>query len=196
MADHPGGVRVVDDIEAEAARIGRIQAERRGNQPIRIPTDPPKPQAEVEISTGLVAALGREVYTWTSPWNPAVVVRFRRPRAGTDELVARMLGDQSDNTALVRRYKALLAIIEVNGEKITTDRMTDTKLRLLRDRVAFVGPDDEDVFDEALGAYVMAYEMAMYPQQITAISEAQGLGLSADDIARIAKNAGLERPKP
>jgi hypothetical protein len=43
--------------------------------------------------------------------------------------------------------------------------------------------------------FVTAYEFAMYPEQIKAISEAQGIGLSSDDIKRIAKNTGLERPK-
>ncbi|MDB5095357.1 MAG: hypothetical protein JWO85_3458, partial [Candidatus Eremiobacteraeota bacterium] len=152
-------------------------------------------EAQAEVVTGLAAALGREVYTWTSPYNTDVVVRFRRPRAGTDELVARLLGDQSDIQSLVRRYKALLAITELDGKSVTTTMMTDTKLRVLRDRVGFVGPTDDDVYDEAVNMYVTAYEMAMYPEQIKAISEAQGIGLSSDDIKRISKNTGLERPK-
>jgi hypothetical protein len=187
MAKEQGGVRVVDDIDAEAARI---RAEKH-------PAQRHEPEAEVqeETVTGLQHALGREVYTWTSPYNAAVTVKFRRPRAGTDDLVARLLGEQSGNDALVRRYKAMMSIIELDGKSYTTERMTDTKYRLLRDRVGFVGPEDDDVFDEAINMFVTAYEFAMYPEQIKAISEAQGIGLSSDDIKRIAKNTGLERPK-
>jgi hypothetical protein len=187
MAKEQGGVRVVNDIDAEAARIRAEKHPAQGHEP--------EAEVQEETVTGLQHALGREVYTWTSPYNTAVTVKFRRPRAGTDDLVARLLGDQSGNDALVRRYKAMMSIVELDGKPFTTDRMTDTKYRVLRDRVGFVGPDDEDVFDEAINMFVTAYEFAMYPEQIKAISEAQGIGLSSDDIKRIAKNTGLERPK-
>lgn len=186
MNSPEGGVRVVEDLDAE---VRRRQNQQNGIQ------EAADGDAKAEVVTGLAAALGREIYTWTSPYNSAVVVRFRRPRAGTDELVSRLLDDKADNANLVRRYKALLSVVEIDGKDVVTTRMTDTKLRILRDRIGFVGPDEDDTFDDPINMFVTAYELAMYPEQIKAINEAQGIGLSSEDIARIAKNTGLERPK-
>lgn len=186
---------VVENFEEEAARLAR---EHHGNgQHAERPDRPHDGTAtQDEAVTGLAAALGREVYTWTSPYNPEIVVRFRRPRAGTDEAIYRILGaEQSANQQLVRQYKALAAIIEIGGQKMAMPN-TDAKFRVLRDRIGFVGPDDDDVFDEPVNTFTYAYELAMYPDQMSAIAEAQGVGLSPDDVKRIARNAGVERPKP
>lgn len=146
---------------------------------------------------GLDDALNRRVYTWTSPFNPDIVVRFRRPKAGTDEMVYRVLGDQSTNVQLVRRYKALASIISLGRNPSdpayeVRQPNSDAKFIALRDRVGFVG---DEVYDEPVNAYVFAYELAMFPQQLEAIADAEASHLAPDDIKRIIAASGLEQAK-
>lgn len=159
----------------------------------------PSGDAQSDPVAGLDNALNRRVWTWTSPFNPTVIVRFRRPRAGADELVAQMLGDQSGNDTLRRRYKALYSIIQIGEHERKSagfpEPSTMAKLKAVRDRVGFVGPDDDDVLDEPINLFVFAYEAAMYPQQVEALAEVAESGLLPDDVKRIVDASGLERPK-
>lgn len=178
---------IVDDLD-EAARKAR---ELHGHHP-----PPAEPEANGAV-TGLDDALNRRIYTWTSPFNLEIVVRFRRPKAGTDEMVYRVLGDQSTNTQLVRRYKALASIVSLGrnpSDQAYEVRQpnSDAKFTALRDRVGYV---KDDVYDEPVNAFVFAYEIAMFPQQLEAIADAEASHLAPDDIKRIIAASGLEHAK-
>jgi len=154
-----------------------------------------KDDAVDSMAPELAASLGREVYTWTSPYCEDVVARFRRPPGGTREMVARVLGaEQSGNQALVREYLALAAIVELNDERVSQPR-TILTFGMLKKRIGFVGPGDDEWMDEPVNMYTFAFECAMYPEQLRMAAELEGAGLSPDDEKRILKNAGLDRPK-
>jgi hypothetical protein len=153
------------------------------------------PAAEQETVVGIQSALGRETYTWTSPYASDVVVQFCRPKGGTREMVLRVLGpEQSQNAAIFREFMALASITHFRGEEI---RQPTTLLtfRALKQRVGWTGPAADDWFDEPIAAFTFAYECAMYPDQLRIAAELEGSGLSPDDEKRILKNAGLDRPK-
>jgi|GEM_PF-3513530 len=184
-------VTVVENLDDLAAK-------RRGRVAQHDPEEASEGQAEGDGDVvGIAAALGREVYTWTSPFSKdaTVEVRFRRPKGGTRELVARVLGaEQSQNQSLVREYTALASIIELNGDAVRSPS-TLLGFKMLKKRVGFVGPDEEDWFDEPIAMFTFAYECAMYPEQLQAAAEIEGSGLSPEDEKRILRMAGLVRPK-
>jgi len=151
-------------------------------------------EVEAEASISVKSLLTRETFTWTSRRNKSVVVEFRRPPLGTREHVLRVLGNQSENLPLVRLYSALASITKINGNQQKMPSTTLTFAALQR-QIGFVGPKEDDCFDEPVNDFVLAYELAMYPELLQARAEIEGSGLSVDDEARIIKNIGLSRPK-
>lgn len=152
------------------------------------------PADDAGVVSGLDDALNRRVYTWTSPFNRQIIVRFRRPRSGTDDMIYRVLADQSTNPQLVRRYKALASIVQL-GERAVPQPNTTAKFNALRDQIGFVGPEDDDIYDEPVNAFIFAYEIAMFPQQLEAIADAEASNLAPDDVRRIIAASGLEQAK-
>lgn len=156
---------------------------------------------ETEAVGGLADALNRRVYTWVSEANRDIVVRFRRAPGGTREMIYNLLGpEQSANQQLVRRYSALASVISIGTNpgdpayKIKQPHTT-TAFRALAQRIGFVGPNDEDWYDEVVDVFVFAYELAMYPDQITAMADVQGSGLLPEDKRAIIAASGLQLPK-
>jgi hypothetical protein len=144
----------------------------------------------------LADALNRRICTWRTPdaKNP-VLVRFRRPRGGTHEMIYRVLGpEQSNNHQLVREYLALSSVVEIDGDEVAQPN-SRAKFEMIKRRIGYVGPDEEDWYDEIVSLFVVAFEYAMYPDRFEAMAEAEAAGLSPDDVRRIASMAGLERPK-
>ncbi len=181
--DRPIIVENFDDLTADGAAK-------------RVVVDEQQP----EQGGGTPAILTRKtVHTWVSPNNKDIVVRFRRPPGGTREAVYTLLGPtQSDNEPLVRRFNALASIVSIGtnpGDLAYKIKQPTTVsgYRALAQRVGFVGPDDEDWYDEPVDLFVRAWEIAMNPELLDLFAESQGA--SADDKTAIMSAIGLQAAK-
>lgn len=183
--DRPIIVESFDDLTPEGAVKPRI-VETTEEGPVQ--------------SAGIPRILSRKtVYTWISPDNADIVVRFRRAPGGTREAIFSLLGPtQSDNEPIVRRFNALASIISIGtnaGDPAYKIKQPTTMIgfRALAQRVGFVGPDDEDWFDEPVDAFVRAWEIAMNPELLDLFAESQGA--SDADKTAIMSSIGLQQAK-
>ncbi len=86
-------------------------------------------------------------------------------------------------------YRAIASIIEFNGETFKQPR-SDAQFKGVQKMFAA-----DEYYDENFETYCLAWEVAMNPALFEALEEADGAGLSPDDLDRIAKNAGLSHTK-
>ena len=133
--------------------------------------------------------LGQDIHKWTSQ-DKSVSLTFGRARGNASYKVAKVLGQsQSANIVANTMLLAILGIRTFNGEEFT-EPYTEREFEFTMSRFGTY-----DTCDTNFNDYVVSWQMALHPDTMRALRDAEGAGATPQELDAVAKNAGKSLAK-